>query len=106
MRAIIRRVRSVYRDRVEPRLALAVGGRPRPLVWEARSAIEYEGAAAAAAGHDSRWIETTWFLGRDGGRRTWLRGYCAVCAAWGGFCIDHTVGPPGGIERSPGGRTR
>ena len=87
IRTTLRRMAgSIYRGFVEPRITLAVRGRPKVDVSELRTFREYRLCVEAMTETHTRWLRSEWL--RETGDPRRLRGYCAVCRAWTRFSVD------------------
>ncbi len=83
-------VRSTSKRRVASSLFQLLTGRPKPLVYEARNALEYRTAALEVARRNSVWLRRHWSVAGEAPLAR-LRGYCAVCRRWTSFEIDASV---------------
>ena len=84
-----RRAGPLYRHYIEPRLQLAVRGRPRLDVSAIKTFAEYRQGLEQIREQHERWLRSEWLAGGPG--QSHLRGYCAVCHAWTRFSVDHRL---------------
>jgi SAM-dependent methyltransferase len=87
--ALRRKAGTLYRVYIEPRVTLAVRGRPRLDVSELRTFGEYRGCLEIMTQTHAQWVRSEWL--RETGDRHRLRGYCAVCRAWTRFSVDYSL---------------
>lgn len=88
IRSTLRRKAGIlYRGYIEPRLALAVRGRPRLDVAPLRTFGEYCRHRQVKTNTHGRWMEAEWL--RETTDRHRLRGYCASCRMWTRFSVDY-----------------
>jgi SAM-dependent methyltransferase len=84
-----RRAGPLYRHYVEPRLQLAVRGRPRFDVSTIKTFAEFRQSLAEIRETHERWLRSEWLA--EGPSQSQLRGYCAVCDAWTRFSLDYRL---------------
>lgn len=95
VRSILRRkAGTLYRGYIEPRLTLAVRGRPRLDVSTLRTFAEYQECLEGIARNHAHWLRSDWFGASTDPNR--LRGYCAACGVWTHRKMSRPTGTPRG----------